>query len=147
MTDLPPISVVLVDDNLTFLRIVMRFLHERGQGEVCVLGATSSGAAGLVLAEVLRPQVVLIDLALPDIHGLEVIPRLRASLPEASLIVVTMLDADVYRPPVLAAGADALVSKDAVGAELLPAIQCVARRRAARDEMRTQEVVYERLPS
>ena len=121
-----PISVLIADDNPTFLRIVTRFLEEQSRKTVSVVATARGGEEALAQAEALRPQVVLIDLNMPGLSGLEAIPRLRRALPDAGIIAVTLLDTDAYRQAALAAGADDFVSKITLNAELLPAIRRVA---------------------
>ena len=121
-----PISVLIADDNPTFLRIVTRFLEEQSRKTVSVVATARGGEEALAQAEALRPQVVLIDLNMPGLSGLEAIPRLRRALPDAGIIAVTLLDTDAYRKAALAAGADDFVPKMTLNAELLPAIRRVA---------------------
>jgi len=116
-----PISILLVDDNPVFLRIATRFLQQ--QAEVVTVGVASRGEEALGQIQDLRPQVVLLDLSLPGLSGLEVIPLLRIKLPKVKIIALTLLDADGYRQAALAAGADDFVSKTTLNIHLLPAIR------------------------
>jgi DNA-binding NarL/FixJ family response regulator len=122
-----PTSVLLVDDNPIFLRILAQFLEEQSEHAVSVVGSVDAGEKALRIAPCLRPEVVLIDLAMPEMHGLDLIPRLRASLPDAVIIALTLMDPQSYREAVLAAGADAFVSKATLEGDLLPTIQRLAR--------------------
>ena len=118
-----PISVLLVDDNPTFLRIASRFLEKHD--EVVLVGTAEGGVRALAQAQELRPQVILLDLAMPDLPGLEVIPRLREAVPEMRIIALTMLDTEEYRKAALAAGADEFIPKADLNTDLLPAIRRV----------------------
>ena len=118
------VRVLLVDDNPTFLRIATRYLEEHE--EIAVVASLSGGAEALASVEELRPDVALIDLAMPDLSGLEVIPRLRAARPELGIIALTFLDTDGYRQAALAAGADEFVPKATLITELIPAIRRAA---------------------
>lgn len=118
-----PISVLLVDDNPTFLRITSRFLKKHD--DVDLVGTAGGGVEALSQAQELRPQVILLDLAMPDLPGLEVIPRLREVVPEMRIIALTMLDTEEYRKAALAAGADEFVPKADLNKDLLPAIRRV----------------------
>jgi DNA-binding NarL/FixJ family response regulator len=117
------VSVLLVDDNRLFLRLVVRFLQEQCAAEVTVVGVAHNGYEALSQAQALQPQVVLLDLAIPDLSGLEVIPRLRVILPAVAIIVLTGQKAKAYRQAALTAGADDFVSKATLTADLLPAIR------------------------
>jgi len=121
-----PTTLLLVDDNPTFLRILKHFLEEHYGDEVVVVGTAGGGEEALVRAKELQPQVILLDLAMPGLSGLETIPRLRSMIPDVRIIVLTVLNAIGYREAALAAGADDFVSKEALTAELLPAIRRVA---------------------
>ena len=120
-----PISVLLVDDNPAFLRIVTRFLQEHD--DILIVGAADGGEEALALARDLQPDIVVIDLAMPGLSGLETIPRLRAVLPEVGIIALTVLDINSYWQAALAAGANDFVPKARLNTELLPAIRRVAQ--------------------
>ena len=129
-----PVRVLLVDDNPTFLRIATRYLHETCQDQMMVAGTASDGEQALALAQHLQPQLVLLDLMMPPPNGLDMIPRLRACLPDVCIVVLTLLDTSSYRGAALAAGADAFVAKAAMSTDLLPTVQQAlqAREYAAR---------------
>lgn len=124
-----PISVLYVDDHHLFLRLATRFLQEQGDGEITLAGVAHNGYEALSQAQALRPHVILLDLAMPGLSGLEVIPRLQAILPEVAIIVVTGHKAEWYREVALAAGADDFVAKASLTTDLLPAIRQLARTR------------------
>lgn len=124
-----PISVLLIDDNPTFLRIVQRFLQ--GADEINVVGAAEGGEEALALIHRLKPDVVLTDLAMPRVSGMEAILRMRAAWPKLGIIALTLLDTASYRQAALTAGADDFVAKDALNTELLPTIRRVARAKQA----------------
>jgi len=139
-----PVSVLLVDDNPLFLRIINRFLREQHQSEVEVVGAATGGREALTLAKELRPQVILIDLAMPDLPGLKAIPQLRSLLPEAVIIALTILDNHIYRAAARTAGADDFISKASLHTDLLPAIHRITqthyRMQEARDRASPKDV-------
>jgi DNA-binding NarL/FixJ family response regulator len=117
-----PISVLVVDDNPIFRRILTRFLEERSKFEVIVVGMAEGGEKALEKTPPLRPQVILVDLAMPGMHGLDLIPRLRSLLPDVIIIVLTLMDPGSYREAAKTAGADAFVSKATLETDLLPTI-------------------------
>jgi DNA-binding NarL/FixJ family response regulator len=127
-----PISVLLVDDNPSFLRIATRFLEQHE--DVVVVGAAGGGEEALALAQDLEPDIVLIDLAMPGLSGLETIPHLRAVLPGVGIIALTMLDTNSYWQAALAAGADGFVPKASLDTDLLPAMRRVAQADASQQK-------------
>ena len=125
-----PISILLVDDNPVFLETVERFINEHGRPEMDVVAHAGGGYEALTSAKALRPQVVLVDLVMPDLPGLVLIPRLRKMLPDTGLIVLSMMDTEGYRVAASASGADGFVSKSEIFSDLVPAIQRVAHVRS-----------------
>ena len=125
-----PISVLLVDDNLFFRRIAARFLE--AFDDVDLVGIADGGEGALAQAQALRPQVVLLDLAMPDMSGLEVIPLLRSLLPQVGIVALTLQNTDGYREAAFAAGADDFVPKSVMNTTLLPTIRRVAQAREIR---------------
>jgi DNA-binding NarL/FixJ family response regulator len=119
------VSILLVDDNPIFLHCAKRFLQKRQ--DVLVVGTISGGKWAVDLAQNLKPDVVLIDLSMSDLPGLELIPKLRALLPNMGIIALTLFDTDDYRQAALAAGADGFVSKNTMNIDLMPAIQKIAQ--------------------
>ena len=111
---------MLVDNSLIFLRIAAQFL--RGHAGVRVIGSVSHAADAVGRAQSLRPDVVLVDLMMPGISGLKLIPQLRTALPRVIIIAVSMMDHAGYRDAALQAGADAFVSKVDMDIELMPSI-------------------------
>ncbi len=122
---MPPISVLLVDDHPAFLRILSDFLHE--EEEILVVGTAETGEEALVKAKEKQPQVILLDLAMPGMTGLDVIPFLRRMMPEVGIIALTLLNANGYRDAALAGGADEFVAKANLHIDLLPAIRRVVQ--------------------
>jgi DNA-binding NarL/FixJ family response regulator len=126
MNNQNPISVLLVDGNHTFLRIVTRFLD--AYDDVVIVGAVCESEQALAQVRDLEPDVVLIDIAMPNLsNGLEFIPRLRAARPGVGIIALTLLGIGGYQQAALEAGVDDFVPKAAMGAKLLPAIRRVKR--------------------
>jgi DNA-binding NarL/FixJ family response regulator len=115
------IRVLLVDDSPIFLDVTKAFLQRRS--DLVVVGTVRRGEEVLSKAESLRPRIILVDLNMPGLGGLETIRRLRTMWPGVGIIAVTILDGDVYRQAALGAGADAFVSKFTLYTDLLPAIR------------------------
>lgn len=128
------IRVLLVDDSATFLRIVTRFLEQHD--DVTVAGACASADEALARVGELDADVVLMDLTMPGLSGLEAIATLRATRPALPVVALTMHDTDGYRQAALAAGAGAFVPKGTLGRELMPAIRRVLEAPRMRREER-----------
>lgn len=117
------ISVMLVDDDPTFLRITEKLLKTRYGDKIDVVGTAKSGEECLTLAQLLAPEVVLIDLHMPGIGGLGTIPLLHILFPQTHVIGLSSDEGERPRRLVLAAGGQDLVSKCSVRTQLFPAIQ------------------------
>jgi DNA-binding NarL/FixJ family response regulator len=125
------LAVLLVDDSQMFLDVAIAFLQRHD--ELLVVGAVLGGEEALVQAQELQPHVILIDLDMPGLAGLETIPRLRAMLPQAGIIALTLLSGSAYRQATLAAGGDDLVPKATMSTDLLPAIERAVQARQPED--------------
>ena len=125
------ITVLLVDDHLTLLQITMNFLGK--EKDIVVVGTAAEGLEAIELAQELRPEIVVLDMALPDMSGLDVIPRFRQAIPELGIIALTGIGMEGYRKLALRVGADEFVEKADVNAELLPAIRHVAQEKRRTD--------------
>jgi DNA-binding NarL/FixJ family response regulator len=120
-----PIRVLLVDDH-ALVRAGIRSLLS-GMADVTVVGEAASGEDGLVLAERERPDVVLMDIAMKGITGLEAAARLRDRLPEVRVIILSMHSGEEYVLQALRAGAAGYLLKDAATGELELALRSVIR--------------------
>jgi two-component system, NarL family, nitrate/nitrite response regulator NarL len=120
MTDLAA-KLFLVDDSDIFLRVLTRFLNRQPQYRI--VGTARSGIEAVAHAAAVHPDIILLDLAMPGMSGLEAIPLLREQLPDARIIVLTLLEPDTYAALVRSAGADAFVEKEYLNEMLLPMIR------------------------
>jgi len=125
VTEMESIRVLVVDDH----PVVRRGLHSMLDGEsgISIVGMASSGKEGLQLAEKLNPDVVLLDLRMPDMGGVEVIVALRAGRQEARVLVLTnyQLDEDIFNA--IEAGALGYLLKSASQEEVIDAIRAVSQ--------------------
>lgn len=120
-----PIRVLLVDDSAVFLESLLSFLRQYKNLEV--VGKAFSAKQAIRLATILRPQIVLLDLTMPDMSGMDAIPCLRSALPGVGIIILSLHNLERHRTGALAAGADEVVHKWTLSAELMPAIGRVAK--------------------
>jgi DNA-binding NarL/FixJ family response regulator len=120
------IRVLLVDDQ-ALLRAGLRMIIENA-GDMDVVGEADDGAAVTTLAVETTPDVILMDIRMPEVDGLEATRRLRASLPDGPrILILTTFDLDEYVYSALRAGAGGFLLKDTLAADLLSAIRVVAR--------------------
>jgi len=123
-------SLMLVDDNPTLLRILRRFLEEANVPNLTVVATAGSGREALDKARIIHPNMMVVDLVMPDLHGPELIQSLRRLLPDTGIIALSMLGEEVYRQAALAAGADDCIARADLEHELLPALIRVAQARS-----------------
>ena len=119
------IRVLLCDDQ-TLMRQGLRLLLD-GEGDIRVVGEAADGVEGVRLAHSLQPHVVLMDLRMPHLDGVEATRQLRAELPEVRVLVLTTYGDDVLMQAALRAGAVGYLLKDAEPADIVGAIQAVRR--------------------
>ncbi len=114
-------TVMLVDDHHVVRRGI-RALLEKEAG-IQVVGEAGSGAEAARLTQQFKPDVLIIDLMLADMSGLEVIRQVRKRAPETSSVVLSMYGNDCYVVEALQAGAKAYVLKDSPPEELVRAVR------------------------
>lgn len=117
------IRVLLADDH-TILRDGIRSLIE-DEPDMEVVGEAEDGITVVKLANTLKPDVILMDLAMPLLNGLEATRQIRKNQPGAKILILTMHENEEYIRQVLAAGAMGYILKDAAARELLGAIRSV----------------------
>ncbi|MCS6803153.1 MAG: response regulator transcription factor [Chloroflexota bacterium] len=126
-----PIRLLLADDHRMF-RQGLRELLER-QPAIEVVGEAATGPEVIAAVETLRPDIVLLDIQMPGLNGVEVAKRLAASHPEVKLIMLTMYREDQHLIESIRAGARGYLLKDADAEELMTVISRVARGESALD--------------
>lgn len=114
------IRTLLVDDSSEFLEAAQRFLASDPQIEIS--GVFRSGQEAVEAAARLRPDLVLIDLAMPGMNGLEATRQIKALANPPQVIILTLYDHDEYRAASAAVHSDGLLTKSEFGSELLPLI-------------------------
>ncbi|MBL9171357.1 MAG: response regulator transcription factor [Verrucomicrobiales bacterium] len=112
-----PIRILIADDHC-LIRQGLRAVIEAHRGwELC--GEAGNGRQAIELANELRPDVVVLDLTMPELNGLEATRQIRAHLPRTQILILTMHDSEALAQEVLAAGARGYVLKNDAP-ELLP---------------------------
>ncbi|HXF64222.1 MAG TPA: response regulator transcription factor [Caldilineaceae bacterium] len=118
-----PIRIVVADDHAVLRAGLMALLNDEPDMEV--VGEASDGAAALRVVQAVRPDVVLLDINMPGMNGLEALEGLRRTAPDSRVLVLTMHDDETYLRQVLASGGSGYVLKQAADKELLSAIRTV----------------------
>lgn len=119
-----PIRVLVVDDHALHRDGTRQILDQ--QPDLTVVGDAESGEAALALVNQLKPAVVLMDIRLPGMNGIEATRRIRQRHPDTNVLVVTAYDDGEYVRGALEAGAAGYLSKTAPGRELVEAVRAVA---------------------
>ncbi|MCE7981581.1 MAG: DNA-binding response regulator [Caldilinea sp. CFX5] len=117
--------VLLVDDHMV-VRIGLRALID-SEPDLTVVGEAANGEAAIAQATALLPDVIVMDISMPVMDGLEATRRIRASLPSCHILILTVHAQERYLFPVLKAGGAGYVLKSTVDTELLDAIRTVAQ--------------------
>lgn len=115
------ISVLLVDDHALVRRGFRRILED--ERDITVVGEASDGAEAIRLAQELRPQVIVMDCAMPRVNGLQATRQILEKQPQTLVLMLSMHPEDTLVRQALAAGARGYVLKNAVDLELGTAIR------------------------
>lgn len=118
-----PIRVLLVDDHRILREGVAALLA--GEAEIEVVGGAEDGVGAIAEVERLRPDVVLMDMIMPNQGGLEATARIKELHPEVVVLIMSMHDNDEYVQQVIKAGASGYVLKGLTGDDLVQAIKAV----------------------
>jgi len=117
---------VLIADDHTIVRSGLHLLLE-SEPDIEVVGEATNGFEAIKLAEELEPDVVLMDIGMPELNGIEATRQIKASHLDMVILVLTMHRSDEYFFQLLEAGASGYVLKGAETTELITAVRSVAR--------------------
>jgi DNA-binding NarL/FixJ family response regulator len=123
-----PVTIIVADDDLEYREIVRALLGPMSD-TMAIVGEAADGEAALALVQRERPDIVITDLMMPRLNGVELTRRIRRELPETKIILMSSFPEDAYRLMASDSGADTFLSKRVITSELLPAIADVIRRR------------------
>jgi two-component system response regulator NreC len=123
--DMKRTRILLVDDHAV-VRQGFKMLLD-AQPDMEIVGEASNGREAVETAEALRPDVVVMDVAMPELNGIEATRRLTASTPHTRVIALSMHKDSVYVREILRAGARGYLLKDSGAEDLVSAIRAVAK--------------------
>ena len=121
---MPTIKVLIVDDHRMFREGIRSRLEQ--EKDIKVVGEAASGREALELAQEKEPAVIILDIRLPDISGIEVVRQLRKSRSNLKILVLTGYDFDQYVRAMARLGIDGYLLKDAPQEHLVQAIRDIA---------------------
>ncbi len=113
--------ILIVDDSALFRSHISEMLAEEPDLEI--VGEAGNGLEAIEKARTLGPDLVLMDIRMPLMNGIEVVHQLKKEMPEVKAIILTIHDLQEYRKTAKKCGADAFVLKLCIDKELMPAIR------------------------
>jgi two-component system, NarL family, response regulator NreC len=119
------IKILLADDHAIVRQGLKLILS--AHSDLQVVGEAANGREAIDLAQKLQPDMVLMDVAMPELNGIEATRRMIESTPRLRVLVLSMHKEPVYVREILKAGARGYILKDAIDTELLGAVRAVAR--------------------
>ena len=134
-----PIRILLADDHRV-LRSGLRALLS-AQADLDVVGEASDGGEALRMAQTLKPDVLVMDVGMPGVNGIDATARVRRELPATKVLILSMHDDQGYLRQALRAGASGYVLKRAADTELLAAIRAAARGEVFLDSSLAKDLV------
>ena len=118
-----PIRILLADDH-NIMRNGLRLLLERQPG-LQVVGEASDGRQTVEMSEALKPNVIVLDIAMPNLNGIEAARQIAAKLPDTAIVILSMHSDESYVLRALKAGARGYLLKDSAESDLIGAIKAV----------------------
>lgn len=125
MADSEPIRILIAEDQQLIRRAFAKILEL--EADIRVVGQAADGAEAIELARRHRPDIVLMDLQMPRVSGVQATQRIIAELPDTQVVVLTTFDTDELVFEAIGAGAQAYLLKDATETEILETIRRVHR--------------------
>lgn len=116
------VRVLVVDDSDDIRRLLTAII-DGSDNSWSVIGEAADGCRAIEIAEQTQPDVVLLDLSMPIMDGLEALPKILQAVPTAAVVVLSGFPSHTARAAALAAGASDYLEKDALVATLIPQLQ------------------------
>lgn len=113
--------ILIADDDTRFRRFVKRILSNEPYIEI--IGEAGDGQEAILKAGELKPDLILMDVRMPEMNGIDTTRRPSKEMPEIRVIMLTLYDFDEYREAATAAGAVDYILKKSMNGDLIPAIR------------------------
>lgn len=133
------IKILVVDDHVLFREGLVSLF--KTQPDLAVVGEAGTGREALAKALALEPDVVLMDIGLPDMSGLEVVKSIREQMPETKIVMLTVYDTDEHLFESVRCGAKGYLLKNTPVIKLLAAVRALERGEAALSRTMTGRVL------
>lgn len=121
------VRILIADDHEIFRRGLRSLLESHSNWEVC--GEAVNGREAIERVRELRPDVVVLDVTMPQVNGLEAAREIRMQMPESKVVILSQHEPALMKQSALAAGAGAYVTKSEVSRELMIAIETITSAR------------------
>jgi DNA-binding NarL/FixJ family response regulator len=122
-----PLTILVADDDPQYREIV-RYIVATVPGAMTIVAEAGDGEEALALVRREQPDIVITDLVMPLLNGIELTKRIRQELPQTKVILMSSYTEDAYRLMASDSGADVFVSKQVITTSLIPAIRDLVRR-------------------
>jgi DNA-binding NarL/FixJ family response regulator len=123
-----PVRILVADDHDIIRRGLKQLLTSRPGWEVC--GEAKTWQEAVALAEQLKPEIVVLDISMPELNGLEGARRIHKSFPKTGILILTLHFSDQLLRDIVEAGARAYIMKSDADRDLVNAVEALANHRA-----------------
>jgi DNA-binding NarL/FixJ family response regulator len=120
-----PYRIVLADDHAMVRQLVRGIIHERG--DLRVIGEAQDGIELLELLQEIIPDLIIVDISMPRLRGLEATKEIKKAHPEVKVLILTMHKSEEYLAMAMSYGADGYMLKEEIDFGLHSAIQTIQR--------------------